>query len=242
MPGTCSTVGMELHELEIADTGAGTPRHGEAIAGRNCRVRGLAKHPARPRRWPAARRGPRRARRCRRGAATRPRRNGRLRRPGVSRARDRTPAAIATARRAPRACGQSRGRWHPARAAHGGPSARLRVPAPVCRQDAAIERDAPVQQFGDVARPFGDEHVNGLGIAEPGARIERVGQVQRRRVVAAHRCGNATLCVAGVALGAAGLREEQHVSASDQIGRRPKAGDPAADDHVVGAYVHPVLS
>jgi hypothetical protein len=111
-----------------------------------------------------------------------------------------------------------------------------------CAVNAAIECDAPVQQFGDVARPFGDEHVNGLGIAEPGARIERVGQVQCRRVVASHRGGNATLCVAGVALGAAGLREEQHVSASDQIGRRSKAGDPSADDHVVGAYVHPVLS
>src|SRR4029453_6245561 len=33
--------GMELYELEIADAGTGTPRHGETVAGRDCRVPGF---------------------------------------------------------------------------------------------------------------------------------------------------------------------------------------------------------
>ena len=105
-----------------------------------------------------------------------------------------------------------------------------------------IERDAPIQQLPDIAGSLGDHDIHRVGIAEPGARIERVGHVQRRGVVRAHRRGNAALRVAGVALGAAGFGEEQHLSASDEIGRGAKARNPAADDHVVGANVHPVLS
>jgi len=121
---------------------------------------------------------------------------------------------------------------HPAHAV-GGLASQRRRPGVV-----TIEGRAPVEQLTDIARTVLYEHVDGLGAAEPVARLHRVAGVELRRVVGANRRGDAALRVAGVALARIGLGEHQHVAHLGERDRGTKAGDAAADDEEVGGHSH----
>jgi hypothetical protein len=57
--------------------------------------------------------------------------------------------------------------------------------------------------------------------------------VECRAVVVAHRCGDAALRVAGVALGGFGFGEHQDAADAGEADRGAQSGDTAADDHEV---------
>ena len=101
-----------------------------------------------------------------------------------------------------------------------------------------VEGRAPLDQLAHVARALANEHVNGLGETEAVAGRERIARVQIRRVVIAHRRGDAALRVAGVALARIGLGQQDDAADIGQRDRRAQTGDPAADHEEVGDDAH----
>jgi hypothetical protein len=98
----------------------------------------------------------------------------------------------------------------------------------------AIERRPPVDQLAHVARPLVDEDADGVVVAEAVAGGNRVGEVQRRRVVGADRRGDAALRVAGAAGAGIGFRQDEHAAVRRELDGRAQAGNAAADDEIVG--------
>ena len=82
-------------------------------------------------------------------------------------------------------------------------------------------------------RPVLDQHAHRRLVAQAVAGADRVGGVQRRAVVVAHRRGDAALRVAGVAFGGFRLGEDEHAARRREPDRGAQAGDAAADDHEV---------
>src|SRR5205823_191809 len=76
----------------------------------------------------------------------------------------------------------------------------------------AIEPRSPFDELAYVARAILDEHADGRLVAHSIARANRVGGVQRGRVVVSDRGRDAALRVAGVALAGICLGEDQHAA------------------------------
>ena len=106
----------------------------------------------------------------------------------------------------------------------------------------AIERDAPRDELVDVARTVTDKHVDRLWYTEAIPGGNRVREVKLGRVVRADRCGDSALRVAGITLARIGLREHDDVAGFRQRERGAKPGDAAADDQKVAAHAHGLLS
>ena len=107
------------------------------------------------------------------------------------------------------------------------------------RFGVAIERRAPLGEFGHQPRPVLHQDAHRLGAAQAVACRHGVVGVQRRRVVGADRGRDPALGVAGVALvGAVGLGQHEHPTARRQRHRRPQAGDAAADHQEVRRLAH----
>ena len=102
----------------------------------------------------------------------------------------------------------------------------------------AVEPRAPLDQFARVARPLFAQHADRALVAQAITRDHRVSGVQLRRIVRPDRGGNAALRVLGVALGRIGLRDDDDVAGSRQLDCSTEAGDSAADDYEVAAYIH----
>jgi hypothetical protein len=102
----------------------------------------------------------------------------------------------------------------------------------------AIERRAPREQLDDVRGSLTDEHVDRIVIAEAVARGDRVLRMQRRRIVRAKSGGDATLCVAGIALGGIGFREDDDLSGFGEREGSAQSSDAAADHEEVSSQIH----
>ena len=86
-------------------------------------------------------------------------------------------------------------------------------------------------------RPLGDEHAHRLLVAQPGARVDRVLEVQLRRVGVAHGGGDAALREEGVGLVERRLGEQAHAPVPGGGDGGRKAGDAAAEhQHVELAH------
>ena len=94
-----------------------------------------------------------------------------------------------------------------------------------------VEVRAERHELADAIRALGGEHPHRVGVAEPGARGERVGAVQLGRVVVLdQRRGHATLRVAGGRPAELALGEHLHREAGGAgADRGREAGDAAAE-------------
>ena len=221
---------VELHEFEIGEFGAGARGEREALAETAVWVGAVLVKPAdaaggdddfvrrqRERPLPARRREGRAPLRLRRRACAPQILRARVWRACGGRRRRARASVRAPCRR------RRRGRCAGARCAASSPSAK--PPAPT-RSNATPRRAsssiacgaARVKRFDDPRR------------AEPVARGERVGRVQRRAVVGAERCGEAALRPQSRAFGAQRRLGDEDDRARREAKRRHQAGDPGADD------------
>ena len=191
---------MELDELEIGDARAGAIRHRDAVAGRDRRIGRLAvdlpraagrqQHHVRPRAIASVPSS------CRNRAPTQ-------RPPSTIRSTTRAWSWAVTLGRPATRCHSARPISRPVASAACSTRRALCAASMRKRELAvgiAIEARAPLDQLADVARAVLDEHLHGPLVAQPVAGGDRVGGVQRRRIVGADRGGDAALRVAGVAL------------------------------------------
>ena len=98
---------------------------------------------------------------------------------------------------------------------------------------APVEAGSPLHQLPHVVRPFGDEHLDRGRVRQPGSGLERIGQVEFRRIVGTDRGGDPALGVPGVALRAAGFREEKDAPVTGQLNGGAQPRYAAADDEEV---------
>ena len=227
---------MKLHELEVGDARAGQKRERDAVAGGDGRIGRLAEDLS--------------------GAAGREQRGRRARldQPAVAveesdatrRARRSTIACTTVAwsiDRQRRRRAEPRGQ-HAADLPSGGVCGVQHAPHRV--RALARQMRRAVRQRGRTRRPTRaarrrsaaprcDQDVHGLRVAQAVAGRDRVGGVQRRRVVGADRCRNAALRVASAARAGSALVSTRTRPCACERDRRPQAGDAAADDEEVGA-------
>ena len=102
----------------------------------------------------------------------------------------------------------------------------------------ALEARAPVEQLAHVHGPLLDEHADGLLVAQPVARANRVGRVQLGAVVLADRRGDAALRVSGVALVRIGLRQHGDAPGRRERDGRSQSRNSAADDQKIVSRMH----
>lgn len=224
---------MKLHELEIRHPGAGVIGEGNPIAGRDAGVGCLAEHLTGA------------ARRKQRGPcvdivagviAVDKRRThdaGSVHdQPGDERMRHYLNTAEAgdqAPQHAPdlAACAVA-GVEHAAHAVRR--FAPERRPAP----SVTIEPGPPLDQFADVGRTFPDEHPDGGPVAQPVASSHRIRRVQLRRVIVAHRGGDAALSVSGVAFGGiGGFGEDDDSAGGSERHRCAQPRDATADNQKI---------
>ena len=98
----------------------------------------------------------------------------------------------------------------------------------------AVERGAPVDELGDVARALGGKDLHSRGVAQAVARPDGVRHVQRDGVVGPHGGRDAPLRVAGTARARICLGEDEDTAVGCERKSRPQARDAAADDEEIG--------
>ncbi len=229
---------MELHELEVADGGAGPVGHGDAVAGGHRRVRRAAVHLA-----GAARREDRHHRHV----------EGELAVVGAERQGADAAAvhrqqvddelvlvelhAAADAGR----LGQGARDLAAGGVAAGVQHARDRVRALPAQHDLAVdavEVGAHLEELAHPVRALVHEHLDGLLVAEAGAGAHRVLEVQLGRVGLAEGGGDAALGEEGGGVVEAALGEQADPPATGGRDGGRQAGDAAAQhEHVEGPPV-----
>ena len=98
----------------------------------------------------------------------------------------------------------------------------------------AIEVRAPAQQFFDAQRTLFHQHPRGLAIHQPIAGVDRVFQMQRDVLIAAHGDGDAALRVVGVRFAQRLLGDHQDPAGPGQPNSGAKSGNARADDEKIG--------
>ena len=114
--------------------------------------------------------------------------------------------------------------WPPSR-----PSATLAVDL--------VEVGAPADQLADPLGCLADDHLDDLGVAQPLAGGEGVGDVVVEVVLGVEDAGDPALGVVAVALADLVLGDDQDAELVGDAERRAEAGDAAADDQDVGEVV-----
>ena len=105
------------------------------------------------------------------------------------------------------------------------------------RRIPAVEGQPVLHQASDRVRAAPDDELDDLGIAQPGAREQRVPHVPRHRVPRVHDRGDAALgAVGGAALDAV-LGEHQDTRPVGDAQRRREAGGAGPDDQDVGGVL-----
>jgi hypothetical protein len=205
---------MKLHELQIGNAGTRTERHGNAVTGCNHGVRGLAKYLA--------------------SAASREQRvlrSHRCQPMSCDEVRPRTTTVLDAQSQGQRIADDA----NPGIVAHAGPEDTCDFPpgcitgmqhttdtvGPLASQSglpvrSAIERGAPLDELGDIARPFTHEHIDGATIAETVAGSQGVTCVEFGRIIGADGRRNPALRVTGVALAGIGFRQDDDVAGFSQ--------------------------
>ncbi len=113
------------------------------------------------------------------------------------------------------------------------------VVLPVVGIAAPIEVGAERDQVADAVRPFADDHLDDVAVAEPGAGDERVVDVRLEAVLGAPDRRDAALGVLARTLGQPVLRQEDDLMPCPRTAqRRDQAGDAAADDEKVAFDGH----
>ncbi len=230
--------GMELDELEVADGGAGAVGHRNAVSRRDERIGGAPEH------LPGAARGEDRDHRhVEREAAV------------VEVERERPDTAPAHGEQvddelvlveldpAAHAGGLGEGARHLAagRVAAGVDDARHRVRALAAEDDLAVdlvEARADLHELSHAVRAFVDEDAHRLLVAEAGAGVDGVLEVELGRVRRAQGRGDAALGEERRGVVEGRLGKQPDAPAAGRADRCRQAGDPAAEDEdVEGAPV-----
>ena len=102
----------------------------------------------------------------------------------------------------------------------------------------AIEPGAVLDQLGDEPRSFFDEHADGLGIAEPRARIDGVLIMKLDRVVIAQRDRNAALRVFRVGLSDLIFGENGNSAVLGELDGGSQPGDSASENDELNLAGH----
>ena len=114
---------------------------------------------------------------------------------------------------------------------------RVRVAPFAAQGDVAVdlvEVRAPVDQLADPVGRLADDHLDDLGVAQPLAGRQRVGDVVVEPVLGIEHAGDAPLGVVAVALADLVLGDDQHAIRLGDAQRSPEARDAAADDQDIG--------
>ena len=200
---------MELVELHVGNLGSGAPSHGDAVAGRNCRIRRIAVDLSRAatRQQHSARSHPRPL------AVAIEQANTGNRSVLNQQVRGRRPLQQRDLLDGPRMAQERPANFRPRCVAVRVENAIAAVRA-LARQHQlatfAVEVRAPAQQLLDPQRPFLHQHPRRFAIHQAIASIHRVVQMQRNVFLAAHRNGDSTLCIVGVRFVERFLRHHQH--------------------------------
>ena len=229
---------MELHELEVADRGPGAVRHGDAVAGGDGRVGRAPVDPA------GASRG-----------EDRHHRHVEVELPVVEAHRQRADAAPVQREQVDDELvlveldaaadlgrlGQGARDLAAGGVAAGVNDARHRVRAFAPQHDLAVhavEVGADLHELAHAVRALVDEHPDRVLVAEPGAGLDRVLEVEVRRVGLAERGGDAALGEERGRVVEARLGEQPDAPAAGGGDGGRQAGDAAAqDEHVERAPV-----
>ncbi len=239
LPGHLERRRMKLHELEIAHRRASPIRHGDTVAGRDERIRGLAVDVP--------------------GAAGREQHGPRprdTRRPVLANHPNARAAAVVDDQ-VHRACvidglhaGHAR-RLEPEDATDltSGGISRVKYAARAVRAFDR-QRELPIRARSNSA-PHAMSSRTYPGPSSTRTRTARSSHrpspaaivsagVQVGRVSGSQRCGDAALRVAGVPFLRIGLGQDEDPGGVSELHRRAKARDPAADDEEIGVKVHVV--
>ena len=101
-----------------------------------------------------------------------------------------------------------------------------------------IEVNAEAHQIANARRTFGAKHFDGAGITQAGAGPQSIGDVLGDAVVREHRCGNAALGEAGVAVLKPRLGDQGDGVLAAEFERSDESGDAAANhDDVLHADI-----
>ena len=227
---------VELHEFHVAELGPGAVGQRVAVGGGDRRVRGFAVEVPRPagREDDGARPDQRRA------PAPVPDQGA----PASSLVREQVDreAVLPDPGIGPGAGLLDHGAHHLAAGgvAQGVDDPGVRVPPFERQRDLAvhlIEVRPPLDQLGDPPRRLADDHGDDLGVAEPLARRDRVGDVVVEGVLGIEHARDPPLGVGAVALPDLVLGDDQDPVRLGDPERRAEAREPSADDEDVGEVV-----
>ena len=104
-----------------------------------------------------------------------------------------------------------------------------------------VEVRPPLDQLGDPPRGLADDQLDDLGVAQPLAGGEGVGDVVLEVVLGVEDAGDPPLGVGAVALADLVLGDDQDPVRLGDAEGRAEAGEAAADDQDVGEVVRQVL-
>ena len=223
--------GVELEELEVGELRARAPRHGQAVAGGDLRVGGLAVHLPRPAGRQHGGAGPddlqavARVPRERAGHAA-----GAV--GGAQEVHGEATIEDAHAARGTGALDQAACQLVPRGVAVGMHDARVPVPTLEGERRRAVRRavepHAPLEELRDLARAFRDQRTHRGGVAQAGAGVQRVGHVAVHGVLAGEDRGDAALRPAGVREVHGFLGQDDHVPVPRGLDGRPQPRDARA--------------
>jgi hypothetical protein len=111
-----------------------------------------------------------------------------------------------------------------------------RVPAfePECQRSViGGECDPELDELADARRPLAHHHLHDVAVAEPGARRQRVLDVQTRIVVETHHGRHAALGIVGIGVGQLLLGDKRHAPRPGEVERQGKARHSGADNEKV---------
>jgi hypothetical protein len=231
--------GVELEELEVRHRRAGAPGHGQPVAGRHVRVRGVEVRLARAaggEHGDARGEGgdlPRRA--VEHVGAERPVGPGDA---GLRRGEQVDADLLLHDADAALVARFEQGALHlAAGGVLGVGDAPPRV-APLAGQVQvallAVEADAELEQPADPVRPLADGDVDGVPVAQAGAGHQRVLDVALGLVVGAQHRRDAALGVLGVPLAASALGQDHHAAERARLQGEGESGDTSAEHQEVG--------
>ena len=96
-----------------------------------------------------------------------------------------------------------------------------------------VEPSAPPQQLIHAPRPLLHQHGRSLGVHQPIASRNRVRQMQRHVLRAAHRHGDPALRIRRIRFLQALLRHQQNAARLSQPHRRAQPGNPSANNQKI---------
>ena len=96
---------------------------------------------------------------------------------------------------------------------------------------------AEVDEFPDAIRPLAHQYVHGVFVAQARARLQRILQMETRRVIRGQHPGDAALGIVGVGLRLLFLREDDHSAVVSRLQRGPQSGDSRSDNKCIAVHI-----